>query len=263
MKFLPFFGPGGILDILNVLGSRDKSSFDEIVSDPNLKIPVNTLKHALEELVEKGFVGESVHEGSSYYSLTGKGRRLGMFNQIEILKHNLEWFVVNEAMMKKVLEGIEQIIATSSDREVAEWYKGTMERLDVLVNEGTRNLIMQNCGYYGCASGNRDHIEKGIEERMKYKNIDEFLDAQVEKGAITRKGNTLYQTYEPRKYGVRCLCSLVNSLPDNGTVSPTYCQCSVGFVKKYWEDVLTRPVKVELIHSIMSGAQDCKFAIHL
>ena len=261
MTSVPFFGPGGVLGILNVLGSREKSSFHEVISDPRLKIPADTLKLVLGDLIQQGFVGEAVHEGKKCYSLTKKAERFGPFNQIEGLAYG--WFIGDETVKNKVLEGFEQITFATSNREIAEWYKGVMERLDALVDEGTRNLIMQNCGYYGCAGGNRSEIEKVIEERKKFRNIDDFLDHQVRKGGITREGNTLYQTYEPRKAGIRCWCSLVNSLPDDEIISPTYCQCGLGFAKKYWEDVLQRPVKVELVHSSMSGAKDCKFSIHM
>jgi len=263
MKAVPFFGPKGVLHILNVLGSREESTFAEIVSDPHLQTSPMTLRLTLKELVEQGFAKKRVCGRRSYYSITEKGRSLGGLNQIEGLADGLDRLVGDESVKKKVVEGIEQITATSSDSEIAEWYKGAMARLDALVDERTRNLIMQNCGYYGCASANRGYIEEAIARRKKYRSIDEFLEAEIQGGGIAREGGTLYQTYTPRKSGMRCYCSLVRSLPANETISPTYCQCAAGLVKKYWEDVLERPVRVELIHSSMSGAQECKFAIYL
>jgi predicted hydrocarbon binding protein len=46
-------------------------------------------------------------------------------------------------------------------------------------------------------------------------------------------------------------------------MSPTYCLCSRGFVQKYWEGIVGRSLKVDLLGSCLSGAQECKFAIHL
>jgi len=60
---------------------------------------------------------------------------------------------------------------------------------------------------------------------------------------------------------MRCYCSLFRGLPDNETVSSTYCYCSKGFVKRFWEDVLERPVQVDIVQSAISGASECKFVI--
>ena len=56
---------------------------------------------------------------------------------------------------------------------------------------------------------------------------------------------------------------MLAGLPEDEAISPTYCLCSQGFVKNYWECVLERPVKVKLLESCLTGAQECKFAIHL
>jgi predicted hydrocarbon binding protein len=62
---------------------------------------------------------------------------------------------------------------------------------------------------------------------------------------------------------MRCYCGLLRALPEGETVSKTYCNCSKGFVEKYWEAVLQKPVKVDVLQSAVSGASECKFAIHI
>jgi len=78
------------LGILNVLGSREKTSFDEIISDSHLRIPADTLKLVLGDLIQLGFVGETDHEGKKCYSLRKKAERFGPFNQTEGLAYG--WF---------------------------------------------------------------------------------------------------------------------------------------------------------------------------
>ena len=80
-----------------------------------------------------------------------------------------------------------------------------------------------------------------------------------------REGNVLIQYYTPRTFGggMRCYCSLIRGLPENETAPITYCQCSRGFVQKYWEGILGRPVQVELGDTAISGANECRFTIHL
>ena len=46
-------------------------------------------------------------------------------------------------------------------------------------------------------------------------------------------------------------------------VPPVFCNCSAGFHKKYWEVVLDQPLKAEVIETVLSGAEVCRFAIYL
>jgi len=62
---------------------------------------------------------------------------------------------------------------------------------------------------------------------------------------------------------MRCYCGLLRGLPDEKTISKTYCQYSKGFVKKFWESVLGKDVKVDLMQSAVSGIEEYKFAFNL
>lgn len=173
-----------------------------------------------------------------------------------------------ETVAKKVMEGSERITGKTGNAEIAEWVKGAMERMDALLGEDTRTQTMMNCGY-NCAEVNKRVIEQAKARRKKYKSINEFLDVEVQKPMrgtrLVREGNTMYQYYTPKTFAksLRCYCGLLRGLPVNETVSITYCNCSKGFVKKLWESVLEKPVKVEITQSAVSGAEECKFAIHL
>jgi len=188
----------------------------------------------------------------------GKAGKHGMIRTIE---ESIARFA-GEMMRKKVMEGSEEMTEDTDLREIALWVKGAMDRLDMLVDESTRIQIMENCGY-GCASVNRRFIQEVIASHKKYKSIDDFLEGEQLTYKMYREGDVVYQVYSPQTQGIRCNCELVQALPEDETISPTYCHCSKGFVKKWWEGVLERRVKVDLIQSVVSGAQECKFAIYL
>ncbi|MFB0504583.1 MAG: DUF6144 family protein [Candidatus Bathyarchaeia archaeon] len=188
----------------------------------------------------------------------GKAQKHGMIRTIE---GSVARFA-GETTRRKVMEGSEEMTEDTDLREIALWVKGAMDRLDKLADQGTRIQIMENCGY-GCASVNRRYIEEAIASRRRYKNIDDFLEGEQRTYNMYREGDVVYQVYSPQTQGVRCNCELVQALPEDEKISPTYCHCSKGFVKKWWEGVLERPVKVDIIQSVVSGAQECKFAIHL
>lgn len=176
--------------------------------------------------------------------------------------------LAGEMINKKVMEGSEEITEKTDKRKIAGWVRGAMERLDSLVKEETKVQIMENCGR-DCADVNMKVIERAKARRRKFKSTEEFLEAERRKPMtgtrLAIEGNMLYQFYTPRAFTrpMRCYCGLLRGLSDEETVSKTYCHCSKGFVKKFWESVLERPVKVDLIQSAVSGADECEFAIHL
>ncbi len=55
------------------------------------------------------------------------------------------------------------------------------------------------------------------------------------------------------------LCPLVENKPAG--LSGTYCLCSLGYVKAMHEQLLDRPVEVELVSSAFMGDKRCKFKI--
>ncbi len=179
------------------------------------------------------------------------------------LEKIIEQFAGRE-VMKRVMEGSEDIFEKTDAKKKARWMQGAMERLDKLVDEETRFKIMENCGF-NCAKMNKGAIEEAVARRKKFKTVDEFIDAEQKtptRGTrLAREGNVLYQYYTPQSYGVRCYCEMVAAA--EGEVSPTYCHCSKGFVKTLWETVLEKPVNVEFVQSAISGANECKFAIYI
>jgi hypothetical protein len=55
-----------------------------------------------------------------------------------------------------------------------------------------------------------------------------------------------------------CLCPMAEAQKP-GQISPTYCLCSVGYVKEMHERMLGRPVEVELVDSVLIGGKRCRF----
>jgi len=183
------------------------------------------------------------------------------------LEKNIEHFA-GEAVAKKIMEGSGQITGRTDRRKTAQWVKDAMERMDSLTDEKTRVRIMEECGH-SCAKVNMKLIDRARARRNRYDTVDEFLRAEERKPIagtkLIREGDVLYQYYTPRAFTrpMRCYCGLLKGLPEDEQVSRTYCHCSRGFVKEFWESVLEKAVKVELLQSAVSGASECKFAIHL
>ena len=80
-----------------------------------------------------------------------------------------------EGDKKKVMEDSEQITAASSKRKVDEFVKDAT--IDTLVDEKTKNRVMENCGY-SCSVRDKSVMESAKSRRKKHESIDEFLEAE-------------------------------------------------------------------------------------
>jgi|GEM_PF-442759 len=168
---------------------------------------------------------------------------------------------------KKVMKGKDEIIAAKDPTKLALWMKEALERLDDLTDENTGVKIMTACGR-SCNTVNHKDTEESRQLRLMCASEEDFLAMTEPPGNGVRyekHGDTLIQYYTPGKYrkGLRCYCSLINSLPEGVNASPTYCQCARAFTEQHWEYVLGRPVKVELGETAITGSDECMFIIHL
>jgi hypothetical protein len=168
----------------------------------------------------------------------------------------------------KVMAGSEKASKSNDRAQIALWVKDAIDCLDAATTQKKCQKIMTACGY-SCISRAKG-LANGIKHRrQKYSTEEAFLNAEIKKPVkgtrLELRGNILIQYYTPHTYTRprRCFCGLMFALPEGINASPTYCQCSRGFVEKYWEGALGRPVKVEVKETCMTGANDCKFTIHL
>jgi len=170
----------------------------------------------------------------------------------------------------RVLAGREKAAEFTNPVDYALWMKEAIDRLDAETDTGTRQQIMTACGR-SCNIVNHKETEETKERRLKYKTEEEFLEDELNPPPgigvrYERDGDVIYNYYTPRQYrgGMRCYCFPTSTLPEGVNTSPTYCQCSRAFVEKHWEDVLGRPVRVELGETALSSDSDeCKFIVHL
>ncbi len=173
-----------------------------------------------------------------------------------------------ERVEEEVMEGSERLVSSSTDREFTQWMREAVGRLDGLVDETTRNRIMRHCGH-NCSQEYQEVIQFAKDRFQQSGDLNEFLESESRRRfpgtRLWREGDVIYQVYEPGSFvePMRCYCCILRNLPSDERISMTYCRCSEGFLKSYWEEVLGRPVRVEILESVVSGGKQCRFAIHL
>jgi predicted hydrocarbon binding protein len=124
-----------------------------------------------------------------------------------------------------------------------------------LPNDARREL-MEQCGRH-CIGAST--LQKASRMQRESANLDELLErlnaARIGGGHLRREGSRIHAVYE------QCYCGSVSQ--SKTPISITYCYCSCGWFRQLFETLLGKPVEVELVESIQSGGDGCRFIIHL
>jgi len=191
--------------------------------------------------------------------------------------------VAGEVVKKDVMKGSERLGLRPTSSQRAKWIRGAIERLSALVDEETRKRIMINtCPH----TYPRKRIEKLRKQYRQLGSIDKLLEIMYNDKSYggasyydcpQRKGDTVYITKVPcnpksyQKAKTRlerklayCHCPWARAvLKTQEKVSPIFCYCSVSWDKQLWEGILEKPVKIEIIKSLLNGDNCCVHAFRL
>ena len=158
-------------------------------------------------------------------------------------------------VVQEIMQDVAQFQSASSRAEKAEWIKEAIERLEQQVGEEKSVIIMEKCGRGCCGPKHSEHAKQLMNES---KSVEEFA-SKLSRGGVKFKlkdENTVVGEYS------KCYCSLVNQTPKPFS-SKIYCHCGVGYIKQQFESAFGKTVEVELVQSVITGAESCKFLIRI
>lgn len=182
--------------------------------------------------------------------------------------------------IKKVIDekAADEVVGEGENREdlkaKAAWSQGAMARLDEAVpDKAARWEIMK-----GCSCRCFEEVVDSLREAYKKNpDVDHLLEVMYKNPFYVppvREGDIVYITKAPRRpeefAGAKtpeerrlyfCHCDYARAA--EGVMSPTYCFCGAGWCQHIWEYVLERPIKVEIVSSVLRGDDCCRFAVHL
>lgn len=157
------------------------------------------------------------------------------------------WYEADKKLFEECEKNIDRFIKARGDRFLAE--------LETLKNEG------------------KLYFTQPVTDE-----VIEFVKANPEIHYGVRDGNYYYDTKIPhqaakmlketdpvkRRYHY-CHCPWVKeSLADGkSSVPPVFCNCSAGFHKRMWEVVLGHPVECEVLETVLSGGDRCRFRVSI
>ncbi|KAA3646721.1 MAG: hypothetical protein DWQ07_10980 [Chloroflexi bacterium] len=152
------------------------------------------------------------------------------------------------------------VYASYKPPKKAAWWQAAVERLENEVGEQAAIEVMQACGRKCCSTGHRKTAKRLMSESN---SLEDFLEKSSTYGV--KEGEIEYKLIDENTiigHFYRCFCGQVKqtqALFDN----TTYCNCSAEFHKQFFEAALERPVEVEIVHSIICGAEDCEFMVRI
>ena len=206
--------------------------------------------------------------------------------------------VAGEAVSTEVMDGSDELPSLSG-KEVNDWTRKAMVRLESLVNEESLIEIMTGCACQYPQTGLKQFREKYaetsdlklvhgmlqdqfIESTRKFLNLsDQEVENIKEWGwgvaGILQEDRIIatkmpfefheyFKAENPNEKRFRfCHCPRIRKTIKDGAepISESYCYCGAGFYKGIWEYILDEPMKVEVLETVLNGGDVCRIAIHL
>jgi hypothetical protein len=149
------------------------------------------------------------------------------------------------------------------------WLKNLLDNMDSMLDEKTKIELMNACGR-SCYNG---AFGVASEKKVPPEYAEGFLNTLKNQGAEiqdTPNSTIVYYGWQGNHQNPMtglvlkdgyCMCEFVESIPKG--LSPTYCNCSAGYVGEMFKRYLGKPVKVTVISSLISGGSECRFKIEI
>ncbi len=131
------------------------------------------------------------------------------------------------------------------------WIKELLTSLDDLVDEKTKQKVLERCGEKCPFSHMPD--EQLMDLRKKAADEQEFLNQLSDQWRLTKEDGQYYVVFD------QCYCPLVNK--DIKEASQTMCYCTLGNLKRKFSISLGRTIEVEMRKTVLAGDDECRFRV--
>ncbi len=170
-------------------------------------------------------------------------------------------------LKKRIVTGAESPDWRRAEKSLS-WIKNILTHIDEQLDGPSREKLLNACGRscYLYAEGVADDRPKSPEQKAGFLAYLEKSGFKIERksditvihfgyrGEQNPQGLSLKEGY--------CLCPIVEK--DLSGISPTYCNCSAGYVRELVERNSGLKVRsVEVLESIKRGGKDCRFRLEL
>ncbi len=191
--------------------------------------------------------------------------------------------VLGREAKAEIMKGAEALSIQSSTADRFRWAKGVMEKLDASVDEFQKFDIVSSCAHvfpkiqlvklrdvFQAARATSDDPMVAVDAVLDFMAVDKGW-----KERPNREGSVVFSTKQPadpaayekaaspeEKRAAYCFCPVIRNFLDKG-MPITYCYCGAGWFREQWETATGKPVKVDILQSVLKGDDVCRFAIYL
>jgi effector-binding domain-containing protein len=191
--------------------------------------------------------------------------------------------VLGGVAAQEVMEGSEALSVESAVEERFCWVKGALESLDGVADEPQRYDAVSGCAHVFPA-GQIEKLRQAYENALARTDdplqaVDAVLDFMATDPCWgerpRREGRVIYSSKKPRdaqafaaatspaeRRKAACFCPIIRNQLDEG-MPLTFCYCGAGWYRRQWEGATGKPVRIEVVESLLKGDERCTFAIHL
>ncbi len=165
--------------------------------------------------------------------------------------------IIAEEYNEEVIDEVFQDYSTSlSGKKKAEWVLKMIKKLEQKVGLETTIKIVEQCGRQSCTKHFKNTVKQLMEESSSIYNFICKLQERYKRSSFFELVNDKTIIGGHRK------CYDVIKSASKPIDSQTYCQCCVGHNKAFYESAFGKPVEVEIIETVMTGGDTCKFKIN-
>ncbi len=246
----------------------------------------DTFKVLLDYIREKSIISDEFMIEIYADNNNPKGEKV----EIQFIIHN--WQALFEEHTERVLGSKtkkeiipEQISYDSSAEERLAWAKDAINRLKNHTSDSHEIYdILSSCAHVfppNPINKLKETYERTLgETNNSLSAIDSVLELMEADSAWgvrpVRKGNVIFATKNPanpeafekattpaEKRRAACFCPVIENYLEDNEIPTEYCLCSAGWERRQWEGALSKPVKVDVVKSVLQGDDFCQFAIHI
>ena len=174
---------------------------------------------------------------------------------------------LSEDLNRRITEGAKSPEWHKADKG-RHWIQSMMNHLDQYIDIETKKKLLSACGR-SCYINALGVADTSYTNQL---DLEQFLKAIEKQGfKVERKEDRTIIYYgwgtKQNPWGLSmkegfCMCPIFES--DTSGVSPSFCDCSAGYVREGMERFSGRKVdKIEVLESILRGGKDCRFRLEI
>jgi effector-binding domain-containing protein len=190
--------------------------------------------------------------------------------------------VLGEEKKQEVMKGSENISFESPLEDKFHWIKCAIKRLEDIIDENQMYNIISGCTHVfpkNLINKMKEVYQEARKDNNPYEAVDTVLEFMEKDRAWIkipfREGKVLYATKNPRdpkgqeeakddaeRRKAYCFCPVIRNNLDK-KMPFQYCYCGAGWYRQQWEGVFDKPVRIDIVKSVLQGDDRCSFAIHI